>query len=351
MSHRVSNVLLVTCLLPCLAVPLPAQAENSALVLHGGVGQQVSVWRVWSSGIVERLPFQFTNEGGTSGLGDVGPVVSPDQRWIAFARDNDLWLLEVETGKEKQITHVGQPFDESYVSVFIYITAWSSDSGKLLYHVSHGVYGCEGDCPDLQIRPQEYGFYIYDLKNGTTRRLKVPGELEIPGPLQAWLPNGDLILTPQDAEYLNERLVRFDALTKTEEPLGTPRGGCGQLDVTQDGRWLVATFHATGNDNQIIKIDLQSNAVHEVSKKGGWAEYQWPRFSPSGSRIAFVHSLQQPHATPQETLVVEERQVYACAERIDFQWIDDTAIAVVCQNELIIVDAETGEEKGRHPLD
>ncbi|MDE6086520.1 MAG: DPP IV N-terminal domain-containing protein, partial [Muribaculaceae bacterium] len=55
-----------------------------------------------------------------------GPVVSPDGKHSAFVRDNNLWVRNLATGAEKQLTMDGTL--ANYYSSYIY---WSPDSRKV----------------------------------------------------------------------------------------------------------------------------------------------------------------------------------------------------------------------------
>lgn len=57
---------------------------------------------------------------------DFGPVTSPDGKKTAFVRDNNLWVRDIESGKETQLTTDGTL--GNYYSSYIY---WSPDSRKL----------------------------------------------------------------------------------------------------------------------------------------------------------------------------------------------------------------------------
>jgi hypothetical protein len=55
------------------------------------VDRTVYLYSVTDAGGIQKLPFQFArNYYGTVGLGDSGPLISPDKRWVAFIRSKDV---------------------------------------------------------------------------------------------------------------------------------------------------------------------------------------------------------------------------------------------------------------------
>jgi hypothetical protein len=66
-----------------------AFAQSSVVVWQNGV------WNIGLKGDVGRFPYDFHNgpEYSASLQGVTGPLVSADQKVIAFTRENDLWIL------------------------------------------------------------------------------------------------------------------------------------------------------------------------------------------------------------------------------------------------------------------
>ena len=275
------------------------------------------------------------------------PRPSPNNRLVAHTRKNDLWLLDVATGKSTQITHVGKPYDERHASVFVYITDWSPDSQRILYNVSPGTAACV-DCTDRtgwEVQSADYGFYIYDLETKTTQ------PVEFPGKYQVWLPDGDFLLGPPGSSGAVNQLLRFTPGDAAPVPLTRAGGHYGQLDVSRDGRWVLAGLGKFASTSQVVKIAMSSGEATPITSVGKWAEHQWPEFSPSGTRIAHIRQVGlAPSGQPKTVLVVEGRSLHTCMERLIYRWIDDRTLALECQQELVILDAETAKEKGRYPL-
>ncbi|MCZ6858517.1 MAG: DPP IV N-terminal domain-containing protein, partial [Gemmatimonadetes bacterium] len=124
------------------------------------VARLATVWRAYADGRIEQFPYSFPERGAEySHYGSTYPLPSNDQRHIAFVRDNDLWLLDVGTGSVTQTTHLGRPYTAGQASVYVLVTAWSSDSRRLLYYVMDGptMDGPIETVPELEVPAVEYG--------------------------------------------------------------------------------------------------------------------------------------------------------------------------------------------------
>ncbi len=318
------------------------------------VARLATVWRAYADGRIELLPYSFPERGSQfAHYGSTHPLPSSDQRHIAFGRDNDLWLLDVGTGSVTQATHVGRPYTASHASVYVLVTAWSSDSRRLLYYVMAGeTEDPEGRSPELEVRVAEYGFHIYDMESGESQSIDIPGEY------LAWLPSGDFLLTLTDTIPVQRQLFRFGA-EGGDLALVTPqRGWFSQADRSPDGNLVLVSIgrRVAGRlTTQIVEIDVTTGAVQEVTSLGGWAEFQWARFSPSGTRIAYQHRLNEP---TRSMVVVDRKAVYHCktgSTRCIPQWIDDRSLVILDlgpdEKVLVVVNAESGEVKGRYGFD
>ncbi|MEE8199909.1 MAG: hypothetical protein V3R29_01965, partial [Candidatus Acidoferrales bacterium] len=251
----------------------PAAAECFTFLLLTNSKWETFLWRVWSSGRAEQLTYEFPRGEHGKETGTTRPTDSPDERWVAFARDGELWLLEILTGQLTQITRIAQPYDETYASIEALVTAWSPGSQKILYAVDHGETECV-DCEDRgdwEVRPAEYGFFIYDLEN------EVHQGIEFPGKFEAWLPDGSFLLTPAPGQLermTQQRLLRWQPGQHTLEQVSDLIGLFGQLDVAPSGRRvLVSLGRSPGGrlNSQIVELDLVTRAARPVTQVGTWA--------------------------------------------------------------------------------
>lgn len=74
-------------------------------------------------------------------LGTTAPTVSPDNKWIAFVRNQDLWLYETATQQVKRATSIGRPYTKVFASIEVLIVAWSRDGGRILIRTEPGETG------------------------------------------------------------------------------------------------------------------------------------------------------------------------------------------------------------------
>ena len=348
--------------LALVAVAMPVALAGQDALSTGGhaaatqtspstlVARLARVWWVSADGRIEELPYSFP-EGGSrdANHGSTYPLPSSDQRQIAFVRDNDLWLLDVGTGSVTQTTHVGRPFTANQASVYVLVTTWSSDSRRLLYYVT---YGRTMGSPELELPAAEYGFHIYDTESGESQPIDIPGEY------LAWLPSGDFLLTLTDTIPVEGQLFRLGAEGGNLTLVTPQRGWFGQADGSPDGNLLLVSIGrrvAGRGTSQIVEVDVTTGAVQEVTPAGGWTEFQWPRFSPSGTRIAYQHRLNEP---TRFVVVVDGKPVYHCKTvsiRCTPQWIDDRSLVIPDlgpdEKALVVVDADSGEVKGRYRFD
>jgi|GEM_PF-4730425 len=72
---------------------------------------------------------------------DIDPQVSPDGRYVAFVRERNLWLAEIETGSERQLTEDGDEVIANGLAEFIAQEEmgrstgfwWSPDSRRIAF--------------------------------------------------------------------------------------------------------------------------------------------------------------------------------------------------------------------------
>ena len=325
-------------LLFCLLVGHSVFAQT-VLVVSG-----LEVWKVDSRGAIDRFEYDFGGPGfQASAHGTTGPVVSPDQKRIAFTRGNDLAVLDLAGLRSIQATRVGVPATDQLASVFVLITSWSADSRKILYHVESGeTDDPDSPAPERKVRKAPYGDYVYDIETRTSSRTFLPGDF------RAWLPDGDVLV--QAGEAKNEQLMRVHPGDKNGQLLATA-GNYDQVEVKPDGRQILAT-----RDTEIVLIDLADGKT-AILAKGVWAEYQWPHFSPSGTHLSYLR--EYPLSTPGwngHELLVDGAPRYRSDKDFLFYWItDDTLALMVYERDStkkpawVLLDWTTGRERVSPP--
>lgn len=181
-------------------------------------------------------------------------VLSPNKRWAAFVRDHNLFLRDVSTGTELQLTHDG-------VAAWDYATPlpslrvmvdqgtedvkqpaavfWSPDSSKLLtYRIdsrNSGRFTSLQFVPPGQLRPRAFTYVyplpgeilakaipiIFDIQSG--QRIDVQASIELPfqdGPGFEWFPDSKSFFYDYDERgYKAKELRVVDAATGEQKVL------------------------------------------------------------------------------------------------------------------------------------
>ncbi len=106
------------------------------------VSQGDLYWLDLKTQAVKRLTQPAAADGGTPESRAVqDPKISPDGRWVSFVRGYDLWVVNVATAEQKQLTHDGREewmngqLDWVYPEELDIHTAywWSPDSSQIAY--------------------------------------------------------------------------------------------------------------------------------------------------------------------------------------------------------------------------
>jgi dipeptidyl-peptidase-4 len=180
------------------------------------------------------------------------PKISPDSRWVSFVRNHDLWVVEVATGKERQLTAGGREdllnaeLDWVYPEELDIRTAywWSPDSSQIAY---------------LQMDEQKvtkYPLVNYLSYTGETQTMRYPkagdanpvvrvGVVGVKGGKTRWMDTGhDTDIYLPRVEWLTDskqvaiqRLNR--AQTKLELLFAEASSGKSQVILTEeDPHWI-----------------------------------------------------------------------------------------------------------------
>lgn len=196
----------------------------------------------------------------TFGVWDVGPIWSPDGKWIAFSRDNgnyDVVIAPADSGAERIVA--GTPANEM-------ATAWLPDASGLLF-----------------VRNTERGsdLWIYHPADSSSAKLfDAPGLLDgYPSPDGKWIAytksqNGKATIWLWDREKKTHRQLTTEGFEALSYRCFSP-----------DSRSLVYISTRSGTAD-IWRLDVatgeRTQLTHDV------AEDNAPRWSPDGSRIVFM---------------------------------------------------------------
>lgn len=327
-------------LLFCCLIGYSAFAQSLLVV------SQTEVWKIDPAGSIDRLDYDF---GGpvlqASSQGTTGPVVSPDQKRIAFTKGNDLCVLDLATMRSAQATKVGRPYTTQFASVFVLISSWSADSRKILYHVEKGeTQEPDSTGPARKLRKAPYGDHLYDLETKNSRPTFLPGEF------LTWLPDGDFLVKRGELE--NAQLMRVHPGDKNGQLIVVKPGDYGQMQVKPGGQQIIAR-----RGKEIVLLDLADGKTSTLAE-GTRIEYQSPAFSPSGDHFSYLR--EYPLSTPGwygRELLVDGATVYRSDRDFYCKWIDDETLALLVfernptkKPTWILVDRKTGRGKLSKPV-
>jgi hypothetical protein len=323
-----------------LAMGQPSEHYRPILVKRG---QVVYVFRVSTSGSVQRLPLRLSDFGcGFAKVGLSDPLMSPDGHWIALTRNQELRLLDMSSYQETPLTWVNRDCPDSLAWV-VWITQWSADSRHLLYRVTRH--------PFVRWRPGCYGrqgYFIYDVDADTTLKIELPGFAE------CWLPNGDFVLsTDLDAEYTSfllgggPDLVWF-APGDTLRHFFSAASGCDKascfdnIRCNPQGSHLAMYYRPTGG---IVELEIATGQLTEITGPADAPSVHGAFYSPGGQHLAWLERNWSHRAFTEALVRVDGETVLQCPSWLyaeDISWVSDSTVVVACRDSLYVVDVQSG---------
>jgi hypothetical protein len=269
-----------------------------------------------------------TRWGGGGPEGSDDPVISPDGKLIAYIQNGALMVRPLEGGKASAIV-------SGYRHEMFLITGWTPDSRKLIYFLGPPQ---ADDAPPSKVENPKH--FIADVATKKVSEI-VPG-----GSLCGWLPNGEMLLHDEE----KGRIV-----SRAPEPGATPKvllhdaAGFGQIVLSPDGH-RIAVNRSRPNDtgsSQLVSVELATGAVTPLRAAGGWAEFQWPKWSPDGKRVSWLARTGTKDGMPLSVVVVDGKPVTKPANVSVYEWLTDTTMVVVELEAITVVDVTSGKELGR----
>jgi hypothetical protein len=298
------------------------------------------VWQIGLQGQIAPFPYEFPGCCDETLSGSTAPSPSPDGRWIAFGRDFNIHLLNVSSRQEHQITWFGQQPRRGYTYAEVLIGAWSSDSRQIVLVVAPGETATEWG--ELLVPDAPYGFYVYNCATGTAQPVALPKTFQ----LKAWLPDGRFLgVIPGRRPYEGDKLVMFRPGDAEGAAIRAPTGSPTHVQVSADGEWLIGLLAGDAGQRgttQIVKINLATMSVTPLVSLSSWTGNERPALSPRGEHISYLHTTGMVKGIPQQTLIVDQRPLYACHAPIDYRWVGGRTIAVACQDQVLLLDAVAG---------
>ncbi len=295
-------------------------------------------WRVSADNTITRYESQvFFKDLALYGTPEIS--ISPDMRSAVIGRTRDLFLIDLQSGFEQQISHFGQEWDAEFAAVQVRFTSWAPDSKSVLFCVVPDYPFTDSDAKS-RVRRFGYGFYKYDVPAKSVRKVSRMIEFKV------LLPDGRMIGADGRKPPIVQELcwVRAGKLG----PI-VIRGltGASQVAASADGEWLLATV-LTESTSQIYVIDVNHGKAEAISPKGRFAEYQWPSFSPSGKHRAHLQEGPVHSGLVADDLIIDGAKKFACGTRVNYAWIDERRIGLLCEPKVYLLDAASGAILGQH---
>jgi hypothetical protein len=294
--------------------------------------------------LVKTLPgsvVESTLEGSTA------PSLSPDGKKLAYLKENNLFVQDLPKGSPQQVTKEGFSNSKKYHSVFPLISGWSRDSKQLLYFLKHAEPGMEGEeeGPALETKELSYNFYFYAPPEGV---------VELPG-LEGYTFCG--WSSKQEGLFLSPNQVLLYAVETREMPRQIVfkyegADAVAQVSAGPGTKALAVASSGPGKWSQVVELDLSDGTALEVSKKLGWADLNFPSFSPTGKKKAWIETERNDDGTMARFLTVDRNAILDLKTTPRYEWLDDARIAVVQVDqagklELLIVSSTGGHTLAR----
>jgi len=265
----------------------PTPRARIVVTTFGDGGLEHRLWSVTADGTVKPVAFPAEGLTGTvaPGYGSDGPLPSPDGRWVSYKpggrRAGDLVIRNIETS-EIVVVAKASPDTE------LLAVDWSPKSDRLLWSAVHI------DDPDGIVSDDAIISYsIFELARRASE------QVPLNCPYEAFLATGEL-------------------LVKCKLPKAWGDGH--QFRVGDNGAIAFIRNH------DVVVVTPSAVRPKGFTEGGRFAEYQFPKPSPSGIHVAYEHQLRDGSGHVRINLAVDGKTI---AEEVGgYDWIDDETIAV-----------------------
>jgi len=323
------------------AVPPAAPSGTQPTVVDTAVAVVIpdpergdAVWRVHSSGVAERVwPPRGAPPivGGAAGpAGSDRMLPSPDLRHVAYVHEGVLKVHDLTQGTTVDIARAPKPArggkarSRSSRSPIPFITDWSPDGTELLY-----AFGTSDE-------PSHDDFFRYDPARATSTPVAMPGEFA------GWLPTGELLVRNDEL-----RVVSASGATRSLTP-GLHADPQVALDAARTHLATFVPLDESYERTQLVSIDVRTAERKPLAPPQHPADLQWPRWSPSGAKIACLASDHRPDGHVFQGLWVDGARVGELTPDLyAHAWVDEDTIVLVHEKELVVLAIATGTVKGR----
>ena len=267
-------------------------------------------------------------------------VLSPNKRWAAFVKDYNLYLRDVSTGTELQVTHDGaaawdyatplpslrvmvdQGTEEVKQPAAVF---WSPDSSKLLtYRIdsrNSGRFTSLQFVPPDQLRPKTYTYVyplpgevlakaqpiIFEIQSG--KRIDVAASIELPfqdGPGFDWFPDSKSFYYDDDERgYKTKELRVVDAATGEQKVLVREHSdtyvdpGETSYHFVEGSGEILWTSERDGWDH--LYLYSKTGQLESQITQGSWVVRQVEHVDEKNRRVYFSASGREKNEDPYQT--------------------------------------------------
>jgi hypothetical protein len=290
--------------------PVPSPSAPRARVVVTRDRENDAIWSVSADGKTTRLdwPDGAMYTTGRAGAGSDAPIATLDGKRVAYVRDGarkgPIVIRDLERATS---TTVRVPERTETL-----LADWSSDGRRLLFCTSFldGPNGAIANPDGSELR-----FAVYDVVAQHTRPLPIPDRCEY----QAWLPSGEVLVTCESGTVLGRfgtDLVLQRIAPKHRRFMQAHVGESGAVAVIADDAVLLL---AAGS------------YVETAGPSGAFADYQFPKPSPSGRRVGYAHHIRSASSGHVRVdLEVDGKKV--ADDAYDFEWLDEQSLVVLRAN-------------------
>jgi len=256
-NARGSKLEAVSSVTPAKAQPRPrfafiAASAVAALVIAG------VAWFAFRSPLLNRPPnlVPLTTYPGIEGP----PSLSPDGNHVAFERDGDVYVKQVDGEALVQLTH--SPVDET-------APAWSPDGGEIAFVRANA------------------GVFVVSPLGGGERKV---ADIQVPPVLQsvAWMPDGKSLIVSEMTSSICASLFLISLMTGEKKRLTWPPEpsiGDGWPAVSSDGLTLAFARYPQDSSANIYVMSLLDGEPRQLTaEKASLFGLTW---TPDGRRIVF----------------------------------------------------------------
>ncbi|WP_187262863.1 S9 family peptidase [Pontibacter beigongshangensis] len=247
---------------------------------------------------------------------------SPDAKRVAFARDNNMFVVDLGTMQETQITTTGKTnaiingyADWVYEEEFSFAQGfhWSPDGSKIAFYTFD-----ESQVPEFNMQlwgelyPQDYKYKypkageansvvtvsVYNLSNGQTVKMETGDEPDMYLPRLKWTNNSNL-LSIQKMNRLQNTLELLHANATTgKATVVLKETDKAYIDVTDDLTYLKdgkSFIHSSEKDgyNHLYLYNINGKLVRQITK-GNWEVSSFVGFDEKNDVLYYLSTEVSP---------------------------------------------------------